>query len=152
MKELKLTNSHKVALVDDEDYPILSRLTCSLGTDGYARCGRFRLHQLICGFPRKKIDHADRNRLNLQKDNLRLADDSQNAANSHERIGLAGFRGVTKMRKRWMAQITIREEHQYLGTFDTSQDAAIAYDKAARLGFGEFAYQNFPEVIYAEAA
>lgn len=34
---------------------------------------------------------------------------------------------------------------QYVGTFDTPLEAAIARDEAARRIYGEFAVLNFPE-------
>jgi hypothetical protein len=35
--------------------------------------------------------------------------------------------------------------NRYVGTYDTEEDAARAYDEAARLHFEEFARLNFPE-------
>lgn len=149
MKEILLTNSKAVAIVDDEDYPVISRITWSLDSGGYAHNGRFRMHQLILGFPKKRqTDHANRNRLDNRKANLRVATCSLNAANSGKRIGDTGFRGVTLDRRRgkYYAQITVRGQHQYLGFFADPQEAARAYDKAARAAFGAFAFQNFPEI------
>lgn len=41
MKEIHLSNSSAVALVDDEDYELLTRWTWHEEKDGYARrCGR----------------------------------------------------------------------------------------------------------------
>lgn len=46
--------------------------------------------------------------------------------------------------KPYRAGIRVNQQRIYLGCYKTSEEAAIAYDKAARRYFGEFAFQNFP--------
>ncbi len=38
---------------------------------------------------------------------------------------------------------------RYLGYFPFEESAALVYDLAARICFGEFAYQNFPAALAA---
>jgi hypothetical protein len=44
----------------------------------------------------------------------------------------SGFHGVTADKKRWRARITYGGKQYSLGTFGTKQEAALAYDRAAR--------------------
>lgn len=57
----------------------------------------------------------------------------------------SGYRGVQKLgTNRWYAQIHANGQVIYLGTFDMPEEAARAYDKAAREAYGERARLNFP--------
>ena len=152
MKIIPLTNSDKLALVDDEDYPLLSRITWSLGTDGYARCSKCRMHQLIMGFL-DLVDHRNLNRLDNQKHNLRAANFQQNAWNSPPRKNnKSGLKGVCESRGKWVAQIqTARNgisRHYNLGYYSSKEEVARVYDKKAKELFGE----NLPILNFPEAA
>lgn len=59
----------------------------------------------------------------------------------------SGFRGVwfDKRRFRWVAEITVNYKKKSLGRFDTPEEAACAYDRAARQYFGPNTYLNFPD-------
>ena len=149
-----------VALVDDEDYPLISRFRWNVKEyvrrDGskllYAHTRNAdpqrrwrRMHQLILSAP--IVDHEDNDGLNNQRSNLRPATMSQNLANRVPAGGASRFRGVrrTRNRHRWGAQIMVNYKNRYLGTFDLEEDAARAYDAAALQEWGEYAYLNFPD-------
>jgi hypothetical protein len=150
MKEIPLTQG-KVALVDDEDYPHLSAFKWHLNA-GYAarshpwdgkRRRTFMHDQLLPAPPGFFTDHRNRNRLDNRRENLRISTRSQNAANRRlPRTNTSGFRGVHRSGRGWAATITCAGKHYYLGTFDTPEEAATAYDKKALELFGEFASLN----------
>lgn len=144
------------ALVDYEDLELLSEYNwwAYRGWTGYyAVQGRKKgtkeivyMHRVILGLgpDDPEVDHKDGDPLNNQKENLRLATRSQQLANSVKRPGTSSrYKGVTRHQGRWMAQIKVNGKHIYLGMFGDEEDAARAYDKAAKEAFGEFAKPNF---------
>ena len=159
MREIPLTQG-KVALVDDEDYEWLNQWKWYVMWDGhhwYAvrnspyRNGKrhtIRMHRLIVGAqPGQVVDHKDSEvTLDNQRENLRFCTRSQNAMNAKKRCdGLSSrFKGVRwyKRDNNWMVRIGIDGKRIFLGYFDNEIEAAIAYNKAARERFGEFARLN----------
>lgn len=100
-----------------------------------------QMHQLIMGAI--GVDHINGNGLDNRRSNLRVATQSQNSANSGPRSGR--YKGVTRRGSRWRAQIRIDWHQMQIGTYDTAEDAARAYDRHAFEAWGEFAYLNFPD-------
>lgn len=96
------------------------------------------------------VDHengiSDDNRLC----NLRLVSNQQNQLNRSSDRG-RGYKGVYRKGSRWKAEITTTEGRKYLGLFKTPEQAAIAYDSAARKWHGEHARLNFPNIHEAAA-
>ena len=96
-----------------------------------------------------EIDHRDTDRSNDCVHNLRLATKAQNGANRRPRSNPCGYVGVRRSGKRYAARIYVEGEEIYLGSFDTAEEAARAYDRAADEHHGEFATKNFPERVSA---
>ena len=91
------------------------------------------------GYYPPMVDHKNRDK-SLNKDgNLRPANRQLNSAN---RPGFGKYaKGVTYQggcRKPWYAAIRIDRKLKHLGTFYTEQEAAKAYQVAAKAAFGEF--------------
>jgi len=155
--EIPLTNGG-VALIDDADYPLVSRHNWHWRQSRgkrvrYAvtvhRQHVIRMHRLILGLTTRLpyVDHVNWNGLDNRRRNLRVATNSQNMANSPAHTAnTTGFRGVSfnADASKFAAQICCNGRNHHLGYFTVPHDAARAYDAAARRLFGPFAYQNLP--------
>jgi hypothetical protein len=117
-----------------------------MGATGNRR--RVYLHRLIMDAPIGiEVDHRDGDGLNCRRSNLRLCSHAQNLANQRlSSANKSGYRGVSwDMRdRRWRVAIKKHQVVTTLGGFKDPISAALAYDKAAREMFGEFARLNFP--------
>ena len=90
-------------------------------------------------YPKKDVDHIDRNKGNDRWVNLRLATRSQNCGNQIRKDNKLGVKGVTRLRSRYCATINKNGKHFHLGVFATIEEASTAYQQAARKLFGPFA-------------
>lgn len=59
--------------------------------------------------------------------------------------GRSGYRGVIARHSRWAAIISIEGRAVHIGTYDTPEEAARAFDKRARELRGPGALVNFPD-------
>lgn len=96
------------------------------------------------------VDHIDRNPLNNVISNLRPCLPKQNARNkSMNKTNTSGYKGVSKLRRKNTNLIyrsyIVDGKQIHLGQHKTAKQAAMAYDKAAKRIFGEFAVLNFPD-------
>lgn len=97
------------------------------------------------------VDHENGNGLDNRRHNLRVCTVRHNRQNSRsgrrQRRGL--FKGIREpvlpRNPSWRAKITVCGKEIHLGSFPDAESAARAYDRAARLHFGEFAAVNFPD-------
>jgi hypothetical protein len=88
-------------------------------------------------WPKRDVEHEDGNRTNNRWKNLRLATRTQNGANAKPRVP---FKGVTRVRTgKYTAQIQKSKQKIHLGTFDTPEEAHVAYAAKAKQLYGTFA-------------
>ncbi len=88
----------------------------------------------------RQLDHRDGDGLNCRRLNLRPATHSQNGGNAKVyRTNSSGFRGVCRVKNRWMATIVVANKRRHLGYFSSPEEAGAAYDRAAIGLRGEFA-------------
>jgi hypothetical protein len=92
-----------------------------------------------------KVDHINGDGLDNQRCNLRLATHSENLRNrGYTKKNTSRYKGVTwyKPYKKWRAQIKTDHKMKNLGYFDIPEEAAEAYNEAAKKYHGSFAWLN----------
>jgi hypothetical protein len=108
------------------------------------------LHNFLMGNPPSGHywDHIDRDGLNNQRSNLRLATESQNQANrGRQKNNTSGYKGVSwhKRVRRYYARVGRGQEEKgnyQLGIYSDPVQAARVYNVAASLIYGPFAVIN----------
>ena len=158
MVEVSLTQE-KVALIDDEDYELVSQYKWQAHKDGntfYAYAGvvinnqktTIKMHRLLMGVTKgQQIDHKNGNGLDNRRENLRVCFSKQNNMNRKTAYGSSKYKGVDwkKDKNKWRATISENRKQLHLGYFSSEKEAAQAYDKAAKKLFGDFAKLNLEE-------
>lgn len=165
MRQLKLSTKPLFALVDDDVHDRVfgsKRYATRRKSQAYPYVYRFveangsktceRLHRHILGvidgidLTGKVIDHINGDPLDNRRENLRVCVDRQNLRNqSMRRVQkTSAYKGVSqsKNHRRWRASIFVDYKRVHIGYFDTPEQAAEAYDNAARSMHGEYARTN----------
>ncbi len=113
---------------------------------------KLQLHRFLLGLADESVivDHANRNRLDCRKENLRIVTPQQNSMNSSlPRSNASGFIGVSFVtsKRRYRAQIGLGNRDIFLGSSKDPVICAQMYNIAAGLLFREYAghTNNVPE-------
>lgn len=132
MKSIKLGNKNIYALIDDDDYELISRYRWQLTSQGYARReisrGKYEsMHRLINKTPKNMVtDHINRNKLDNRKLNLRTSTYTQNAINTDLKINnTSGYKGVDFYKRigKWRVRISLNKKTVSFGYFSNLKDA-----------------------------
>lgn len=166
MRQITLTKGY-VAMVDDWDYErVLAEgswhaVTLAKARTVYAmriktkdgRRIKQRLHRFILGITDSsvQVDHKDHDGLNNTRANLRACTHTQNMGNRRRRLDARSskFKGLhwEADRGKWRPRIRVDGRSLHLGRFASEVDAAMVYDIAALIVFGDFAHLNFPKGV-----
>jgi hypothetical protein len=97
-------------------------------------------------WPERMLDHRNGKKHENQLENLRMATNSQNVANGHVPTSNAtDYKGVWFYQGRskpYRATISIDSKTKRIGDYMTAEQAAAAYDRRAKVEYGEFAQIN----------
>lgn len=142
--------------VDEEDFKILSLWKWRLTQKGYVgRCQNVRglgrqwlsLANYLMSCPVGKIvDHINHDILDNRRENLRICYSKENSRNRKlNKNSSTGFKGVVFRKDLgvFRARVSINGKRVTLGHFNSAEEAAKAYDKAAIEIHGKFACLNF---------
>jgi hypothetical protein len=160
-------SKNKVAIVDAIDYSWLMQWAWHAHSRSRKGCRQFYamrketnfsgrgpkqtniwMHRLILDCKDGEFaDHKNGDSLDNRRKNLRKCSTGQNARNAGPcSTNTSGFKGVHRTwNGKWAAVIRKSPDRIRIGTFPTPEQAARAYDAAAKRLHGEFAYLNFPE-------
>jgi hypothetical protein len=112
---------------------------------------KYKEHRLawmyVFGYWPIEIDHRDGSRDFNAISNLREVTRSENVANSLREVGTSGLRGVKFDPKTstWRSRVAFGYYREWLGPFDTKEEAYEAYLVAAENTHGEYALHNRPQ-------
>ena len=145
------TNTSDIGFIDADEIQNVQKYCWHVDSYGYfvsqitndGKRKNVKMHQLLFG---KWVDHADRNKLNNRKYNIRQCTRNDNTHNSSVRSdNSSGYIGVSwnKTNNRWEAYIMCNNKKMFLGGFSNKTDALIARLNAECKYFGyEFAPQR----------
>lgn len=92
------------------------------------------------------VDHVNGDGLDCRASNLRMASLSEQNTNRRGVSLRTGFRGVYETRNgKFASSVRVNGCKRHLGRFETAEEAAHAYDAAARVANRSFARLNFPQ-------
>jgi HNH endonuclease/AP2 domain len=175
MKEIQLTNYSKTALVEDEDFEVISQYKWYAWVKRYhdgkinveyafrsiklpnGKRSTISMHRTIMGLKHAdleidhylEIDHINTDGLDNRRSNLRIVTKRENYANSRKQPFLHGKPTSSQYKGvSWNKKRlcwTAQAQNIHIGSFASEEEAARAYDETAIQLYGEFARLNFPE-------
>lgn len=173
MKELIPSNKPNLrVLVDDEDFDFLNEVTWTAILDSKTkrhwyftasnrepdgRQKHYRMHRLLVpAMANELVDHINGNTLDNRKQNLRICNRTENSRNGQKRCNFtetgSKYKGVrfdknTRGKKKWSVKISFNHKEIWLGRYLTEEKAAMVYNAAAKLFYGDFARPNTIEGV-----
>lgn len=144
--------------IDGEDFSRIFPYKWYFHNDGYIVGYRHgfhnnklvRLHRLLLDAKNGEfVDHADNNKLNNKRSNLRICTKSQNQFNRGPyKTNTTGHKGIQfskreRDKKRpWKVKFNVNYREYYVGCFETKEQAISAYNEAIKPHHGDFAWRT----------
>lgn len=135
-------------LVDDENYNYLiqwkwtynKRSKRPLRYDVKTKKTVYMHREILIAKKGEEVDHMNRDGMDNRKENLRKITHQQNMFNRG--AVKKRYKGIWRRKEKWNACIKKNNKTTHLGSFFSKEEAAMAYNEAARRLHGEYAYQN----------
>ena len=152
-----------ITQVDDEDYDRLNQFKwhqvrkskvisrCYYDKQAKRPKGELMHRFIMKARSEDMVDHADGDPTNNQKSNLRFCVRLENNRNRKKntkcafgKLPSSQYKGVflSTNKTKWRAVFTIKGQRINLGQYQTEKEAALAYNGATNIFFGEFARPN----------
>lgn len=140
---------------DNEDFWLIQHINWGIDNYGYVagviEGKNTRMHRLFLPLS-KQVDHINNIRYDNRRGNLRSVTNTQNQMNQLKckTPKTSIYKGVSwsKERETWRVYIRANKKSIYLGSYNTEEEAALAYNKAASFFFGEYARLNVIQTEY----
>jgi hypothetical protein len=143
-------------MVDDEDFEWLNQWKWSVNNQGYAHTiinkKSCKMHVIIMEkyfgeLPKGIVnDHINNDKINNCKSNLRRCTFQENTTNRirHASNETSKYKGVNYRKDSGLYRVRIMANGKQvsIGQYATEIEAAIAYNEAAKIYHGDFAYLN----------
>ena len=141
------TSKGDTFIFDINDFAMVAIRTWDISNCGYVISGHITMHRFLFDIPAGElIDHANGDRTDNRRCNLRIASASENNANRSviKKHGASTkYKGVVEYNAgRYRATIGYHYKRIQIGYFKTAESAARAYNKRAVELFGNFAKLN----------
>ena len=135
-----------IAFAPEATWPLTDGTRWYQTKGGYAFSPKYGLmhRRLMVAEPDEHVDHKNFNRLDNRRENTRLVSQQVNNQRCQKRNTPWPYKGVRQISSgSWQARITVARKGRFIGTYSTAEEAARAYDRAAREAFGDNAVLNF---------
>jgi hypothetical protein len=137
----------KYAKIDISDVDIIKKYSWQYSSSGYAvHKGEtsILMHRYIIGSKNEQeVDHINQDKLDNRRENLRICTHSENLSNRKKFNGsLTKYKGIYRRGDKFCAKIQKNNKVTHLGTFNTEEEAAKAYNIASESIYGKFSSPN----------
>lgn len=150
----ELTLQHDIKWhINDNGYAVATVNKRTSAILGQPAGTTIRMHRWIMSAPSDMcIDHISRDKLDNRRSNLRICTQAENMCNKASWMGQSHYKGVSyrldSPNKPWRAICYCQGRKHCLGSYATEEEAAVAYNEAARRYHGAYAVLNdVPETL-----